>query len=89
MAIVHPNPNSGLTPAGYCARLAFAAAVVAMGLTVTIDQLPCDMARTAACRSSALDADVPAQSPATAVFLETSSSSPLPATGGEMAAAAE
>jgi hypothetical protein len=69
--------------------LAFAVAVVAMGLKVTIDQLPCDMARTAACRSSALDADAPAQSPATAVFLETGSSSPLPTTAGEMAAAAE
>jgi hypothetical protein len=87
MAIVHPNPNSGLTPAGYCARVAFAAAVVAMGLKVTIDQLPCDMARTAACRLSALDADARAQGPATAVFLGTGNSSPLPATEGEMAAA--
>jgi hypothetical protein len=89
MPIVHAKRNCGLTPAGYGARVAFAVAVIAIGLKIGADYWPCDFAQTAACRLAARHASAAPATPATVVFLGTSGSNPLSALAGKMAAAAE
>ena len=89
IAIVQAKRTSGVTPAGYGARVAFAVAVIAIGLKIGADHWPCDFAQTAACRLAALRASAAPASPATMVFPGTSNSGPLPAIAGKMAAAAE
>jgi len=42
MANVHTNPNSNLTLAGYCARVAFAIVVIVIGLKIAVDHFPCE-----------------------------------------------
>ena len=49
MAIVHSNPNSGLTLVSYYTRVAFAVAIIAIGLKIAVDHWPCDIARIAVC----------------------------------------
>jgi hypothetical protein len=49
MAIVHSNPNSGLSLVSYCARVAFAVAIIVIGSKIAVDHWPCDIAPIAAC----------------------------------------
>jgi hypothetical protein len=88
MASVHRKRHSGLTLAGYGARLAFALAVVAIGLKIGAAHWPCDLVNTAACQRLALNAGAPPPSPAAAVFAGMSNARPLRATDVKMAAAA-
>jgi hypothetical protein len=51
MANIGPKQDSGLTPLGYCARVALALAVIVIGLKIMLDHWPCQVARIAACPS--------------------------------------
>jgi hypothetical protein len=51
MANVDSKQNSGLTPVGYCARVALALAVIVIALKITLDHWPCQVARIAVCPS--------------------------------------
>jgi hypothetical protein len=89
MAIARAKRSSGLTLAGYGARLVFGLAVVAIGLKIGAAHWPCDMAKTAACQQSALNAGAPPPTPATVAFAGTSDPAPVRTVGVQMAAAAE
>jgi len=89
MTSVHRKRNRGLTPAGYGARLAFALAVVAIGLKIGADHWPCEVANTAACQRLALNAGAPPPNPATVAFAGMSDPAPVRTVGVQMAAAAE
>jgi hypothetical protein len=51
MANVDSKQSSGLTLLGYCARVALAVAVIAIGLKIMVDHWPCHVAPIAACPS--------------------------------------
>lgn len=49
MAIVHSDPKSDPTLMGYCVRVAFAVAIIAIGVKIAVDHWPCDIALIAGC----------------------------------------
>jgi hypothetical protein len=49
MSIVHSNPNSHPTLVSYCARVVFAVVIVVIGLKLSVDHWPSEIARTAGC----------------------------------------
>jgi hypothetical protein len=89
MAIVHSGLHRDVTLLSYGARVAFAAAILVIGLKVTVDHWPCDIARIAGCPAWVRHASAPPASTKKVVFLKPSHSGPLPAIAEKMAAAAE
>ena len=89
MAIVHSDLHRHVTLLSYGARVAFAAAIIMIGLTIGVKHWPCDIAHIAGCPAWVRHASAPPASHKKVVFLKTNPSSRLPVNEERMAAATE
>jgi hypothetical protein len=89
MAIVHSDLHRHVTLLSYGARVAFAAAIIMIGLTIGVKHWPCDIAHIAGCPAWVRHASAPPASHKKVAVLKTNPSSRLPAIAEKMAAAAE
>jgi hypothetical protein len=89
MAIAHSDPHRDLTLLSYGARVAFAAAIIMIGLTIGVKHWPCDIAHIAGCPAWVRHASAPPASHKKVVVLKTNDPNRLPVNEEKVAAATE